>query len=338
MKKIIRFILITTSILLLLITLGFIGVHYYGNKLIEQAGRIESWEDSDGLILSDISYGPRSLNIYDLYLPNDSFMRDNVGPDTVGLMLYIHGGSWSSGDKEEGNWFCRRFTKAGYVTATMNYSLINYQESTVSIPTMLKEISYCISSIQSKASEHGIVIHKMGIAGYSAGAHLAMLYSNKMHENSPIPIAFNISLAGPTDLSIIFKVPSDTIDAVKLSLNNGNVHPQKSEIDALTFFCSGQNDLKIDNYTSTHIDSIIQHASPIYWINKDSKPTIFAYGEKDQLVKPLHYQQAIQLYDSLEIKYQLISYPNSGHLLAKDPDCSTRLSQNIKEFANNYLK
>ena len=69
------------------------------------------WNDSVGTIHADLAYGDGELNKYDLYLPADS-TRENYG-----LVVYLHAGGFTAGDKsgdaEMLKWLCSK----GYVAA-----------------------------------------------------------------------------------------------------------------------------------------------------------------------------------------------------------------------------
>ena len=75
------------------------------------------WSDEVGTLKSDIPYGDGEANKFDLYLPKDNTR------DTYGLIVYLHAGGFTSGDKvgdrEMLAWLCSK----GYVAAGINYTL-----------------------------------------------------------------------------------------------------------------------------------------------------------------------------------------------------------------------
>ena len=79
-------------------------------------------------------------------------------------------------------------------------------------------------------------------------------------------------------------------------------------------------------------------ASPISYINDSTAlPAIFAYGEKDGIVKPGHYHALQDLYVSLGKPYDLIVYPNSGHPLMSDKDCTERYESTLADYCKKYF-
>ena len=88
---------ITTVVigLIILIVFGIICILFLFKHKQEQSGWNEDWEESDGIIVRDIAYGPEPMNRLDLYLPAEIEKQD-----TANLILFIHGGSWISGEKK----------------------------------------------------------------------------------------------------------------------------------------------------------------------------------------------------------------------------------------------
>jgi acetyl esterase/lipase len=263
--------------------------------------------------ISDVAYGSRPHNTYDLFLPDDE-----VKQDTLPLILYIHGGAWLGGEKDWHHGDCKEWRKKGYVTATMNYSLLN--EKDVSIPTMLEEIDSCIKHIVQYAAAKGIMINQMAICGTSAGGHLAMMYAYS-HTHA-LPLKFAAIKVGPADLRISFPYNKESTASDRLNY---------------AYSCTGKKfDAKI--LTEERLDSISQTASPVHYINENTAlPVIWAYGEKDWLVVPAHYKALKACYDSIKKPYSLIVYPNSDHSLWSDPDCQARYDSTMNAYCKKYF-
>lgn len=271
------------------------------------------WKDEYGQRFADVAYGCREHNTYDLFLPNDAEQKDSLG-----LILYVHGGSWMGGDKNEHHGDCYKWVQKGYATATMNYSLLN--EGGVSIPTMTEEIDSCILHMKRFAAQKGVHIQQMAICGTSAGGHLAMMYA--YGHSHQLPLRFAAIKVGPADLRILF--PYD-----------GNAKAE--DVEKFVFCCTGQR-WDASSMTPALLDSIMLQASPIAYINDSTAlPAIFAYGEKDDLVKPGHYHALQVQYDSLEKSYELIIFPNSGHFLMSDKDHSERYDSTMSAYCKKYF-
>ena len=143
--------------------------------------------------------GNSSTNNYDLYVPMNI---DKTKKNTV--LLFIHGGSWIMGVKEDVNEYVQEFARRGYVTATIKYTLLrrSMDDSSRSIFRNLDEIHACIASIKSVLGQLDFDTTKLDLAigGASSGAHLSMLYSYSRGDTSPIPIKFVVDAVGPVNI------------------------------------------------------------------------------------------------------------------------------------------
>jgi acetyl esterase/lipase len=134
------------------------------------------------------SYGADSLQRFDLFLP--AGRNDNTG-----IVIVIHGGGWVTGDKGWVNYYARRFSDFGYASASMNYRLAN---DSVHYRDMLNDIDSMIRCVSENSGRWNIGSSRVALFGYSAGAHLALLYSYSRDMGRQVGAV--ISLAGPTDL------------------------------------------------------------------------------------------------------------------------------------------
>lgn len=106
------------------------------------------WNDTVGCVYENLDYENPSDHKYDLYVP-----KNLDTPESKCLILYIHGGSFNSGSKEDGDAWCKYYTSKGYVTATVDYTLQSKKEKSeeellnASLELMNEEILICITKI-----------------------------------------------------------------------------------------------------------------------------------------------------------------------------------------------
>ena len=92
-----------------------------------------------------------------------------------------------------------------------------------------------------------------------------------------------------------------------------------------------------DKNTLGDVAAQLRDASPVTYITKDSPPTIVAHGLKDDVVV---YSQGTDVYNAFLAAggvCELITYPNSGHGLDKDPDSTERYDKLLKEYQLKYF-
>jgi acetyl esterase/lipase len=224
----------------------------------------------------NVSYGSDAQQKLDVYLPAN---RNNK----TRLLIIIHGGGWSAGDKSDFNNYITEFQNRlpGYAFANLNYRLVT--KDTNFFPTQENDIASAITFLRDKSAEYKISQNFVYL-GISAGAHLALLQAYK-HSDILQPRGI-VSFFGPADL-------------VRLYMNNENTVP-----DAIK---------NVMNATLEEDPNIFYESSPINYVGSNSAPTLMLHGDKDNVV-PV--EQAYLLRDKLQefnVTNKLVVYPGQGH-------------------------
>lgn len=113
-------------------------------------------------ILKDIKYTstPEKELLLDLYMPTNA-----IKP---ALMVWIHGGAWSGGSKENPP---TEFIEHGFALASINYRL----SGEAKFPAQIHDIKAAIRFLRANAQKYGFDADKIILWGSSAGGHLAAL-------------------------------------------------------------------------------------------------------------------------------------------------------------------
>lgn len=257
----------------------------------------------------DISYGDLNANKYDLFIP---------ARKPQGAILFIHGGAWVTGDKQDMHAACNNYAAKGFLTASMNYSLGSL-EHPVACNQMLDEITACLQHLKAEAARHGIKLKRIAISGYSAGGHLTMLYAYTKAAVSPLKIAFVVPMVGPT------------------TFEPGTWRGLELKLFPLFVMLAGCGNLMADDFQPENLQKIIKSLSPAQNVNKKTVPTICAFGQKDDLVQYIQAEKLVEQLRKYNVPHVLISFPNSGHGLDKDPDCTLKLEETVQEYADKYF-
>ena len=117
------------------------------------------WNESLGTIYKDLPYENDNGHQYDLYVPTGLHPSEDQY-----LILFIHGGSFNSGAKEDGDAWCKFFASKGYITATVDYTLQTHGQD-ASIYRMNHEIEAAVRAIKQKAEDLGYRIAGMAPCG-----------------------------------------------------------------------------------------------------------------------------------------------------------------------------
>lgn len=117
--------------------------------------------------LANVRYGPHERNVLD-------FWRAESDPPAP-LAFVIHGGGWTSGDKDRVNRFVNveQLLAAGISVVAINYRLIQRkpeEDTTPPVKAPLEDAARALQFVRSKAAEWHLDATRIGAAGGSAGA------------------------------------------------------------------------------------------------------------------------------------------------------------------------
>src|SRR5688572_4532252 len=85
-------------------------------------GEDSAFDSREELVLKDIAYGSDPLHTMDLHLPAMRTTKTKV-------VVFIHGGGWREGSKEQFEPFIGQFVAAGLATVSINYRHANVDEN-----------------------------------------------------------------------------------------------------------------------------------------------------------------------------------------------------------------
>jgi acetyl esterase/lipase len=115
---------------------------------------------------SILAYGPAPLQTL-------AFTPASKGGAPAPLVIFVHGGAWTEGSKENatGRFKAPHYTGEGYAFATLDYRLV----PSVRVEDQAADVARAVAKLVHDAAKLGIDPGKMILMGHSAGAHLAAL-------------------------------------------------------------------------------------------------------------------------------------------------------------------
>lgn len=205
----------------------------------------------------------------DLFVPKEAKTPPPV-------LLFIHGGGWSKGKKEDYLYYNIKFTELGYATASMQYRLSPESH----FPAAIQDVHCAIAWLAEHGSKHGFDGDRIALVGGSAGGHLSLLagYSQdealecpgKIAEEEPIKAIVN--LYGVVDCTT----------------------PKAQSAHQVNDFIGKPYEEAKETYAM---------ASPIHHLDKTDPPTLTLHGTIDSLVP-------ISQADNLHAKLEELGIPN----------------------------
>ncbi|MBX0291612.1 alpha/beta hydrolase [Hymenobacter sp. HSC-4F20] len=113
---------------------------------------------------TDSAYSPERHRL-DVYAPKAA------GPGLRPVVVFIHGGSWNSGNKNFYSFIGRRLAKQGVVAVVINYRLAPQ----VRVPQMADDCARAVHWTAAHIRQYGGDPQRLFVMGHSAGAGLAAL-------------------------------------------------------------------------------------------------------------------------------------------------------------------
>ena len=209
-----------------------------------------------------------TVNYSDVYNDNehemDIYSAINDTATNRPVILYLHGGSYTGGDKSLVDCidFCESMAKRGYVTASINYRLANIisflTSNETQYETVLKSVADAKAAIRyfrksyDNGNPYGIDPNTIFIGGYSAGAVTA------------IHLAY---------IDLISDLPTSPVNVQAIVNNVGGSNGLEGDAGNL-------------GYTSS-VSGIISFAggiNDINWIDQNDEPLVSIQGDLDLTV------------------------------------------------------
>lgn len=297
------------------------------------------WNSSVGTEIKNLSYDTGNFHEYDLYLP-----IDKSSSKSRHLILFVHGGAWMSGSKEDGTDYCKFFASKGYVAATINYSMttgymmpnLNLidKDHSVSIPKIHEELKKAVVKIKEETSARGYDLIDMATFGFSAGACQTLLYSFK-EKAGPLPVKFALDMSGPVTFDPSYWTVSSGVfwaEENVLGLDGSD----KSKANFISLF-TGQ-DVTVEMIKNGEAEELWKNISPITYVDSSVVPVLIAFGDYDKLVIPKHSKTLISKLKENGCVFQFFELENSGHSLSCDAYKLSQFRDAAIEYCEKYFE
>lgn len=275
------------------------------------------WNDSVGKAYVDLDCGEGEANRFDLYIPADNTK------ETYGLVVYIHAGGFTSGDKSDDKEMLQWLCSLGYVSAGINYTLFSDDHPDANVYTQSMEIKRSIPFVIEEAERLGYRIDRMAMAGGSAGGCLALLYAYRDAADSPVPVRMVFEAVGPSSF-----YPEDW---------KGYGFDQNKDAAAALFSVMTGQEISPEMFGTAEYDALVKDSSALLWVNENTVPTVMAYGAYDT-IQP--YEGSMRLDAALtryNIPHEFIVFEHSGHGLQNDNKQSVIYSEKVVEYLRRYM-
>jgi acetyl esterase/lipase len=252
-------------------------------------------------------------------------IHKNAGTSAHPGIIYIHGGGWRAGNKNDVKELLPLLAENGFVVASIEYRL----SGEAPFPAQIEDCKCAVRWMRAHADEYGIDPNRIGVVGLSAGGHLASLLGTTPNvadfegsggwqkESSRVEAVVDVS--GPEDLLLATKEIVDSGETGPLELAD-----PESSASALSHLLGGPLEERF---------ALAQKASPIDYVSASSPPFLIIHGNCDTLV-PL--EQSRKFYEALKlvgVPADLVIVEGMHHMMPGD-----ELDSRIIEFLDERLK
>ncbi|MES2418083.1 MAG: alpha/beta hydrolase [Bacteroidota bacterium] len=265
----------------ILMILAFLGQIFSGSAQI----RVEK----------NINYSVNTLNVY----------HKKRGPQNQDVIVFIHGGSWSSGKKETYWWLGRNLAKNNIVAVIINYPLApnaTYKEMALASASAVKWV-------QDSIATYGGNPNRIFLMGHSAGGHLCELINADPQyfaaQGIPNPIR-----------GIILN------DAFGLDMNE--------------YLTKAEKDARYTDFLRTFsaVPETWQSGSPLFYVNNIKNPHLIFYGTNTYEAIKIQSERLNKLLISQHVPVKLVLVEGKKHvgMMSQMAFGRNRLYKSIIEF------
>jgi acetyl esterase/lipase len=211
----------------------------------------------------------------DVYVPK--------APGPLPAVLLVHGGAWHGGNPSHTELIAEKLARRGFVVVNATYRLA----PAARFPAPVQDLQQALHWMRRHAAELRLDPARIGVWGYSAGAHLVSLVGllapgDALHDPQ-LQVRAIVAGGVPADLR---KFRGGTLVPAFLG--------EKWSADS----------------------KIYRESSPVTYVRPDSPPVFLYHGGADRLVRP---DQAIDFKAALDaagVRSELYLMPGLGHVMA----------------------
>ena len=254
----------------------------------------------------------RSLAL-DIYMPH--YIKAGT---KVPVLMYVHGGAWVWGNKTAirytfRQYIMRQLLNSGIAIASIDYRLVD--STSVHLAQQISDCKDAVRWMRLHGSEYGIDSDNIGIAGASAGGHLALMtgFTNDSEfvgdavlSGVSAKVNYIVDYFGPTDMNATYHC---NLNALFLSILRHKMPDLYKTRNDQLYRLSGYD---VEKQKKQVVEEC-KKCSPISYISAKCPPVIILHGTGDRLV---NFNQSVDLQKRLKkagVECELIRYPGLEH-------------------------
>jgi len=243
-------------------------------------------------------------------------LPDNINTKPRPVLVYIHGGGLTKGDKNQFNKQITKMAKKGVVAASVMYRFAPQYR----FPSAIADVKTAIRFLKAHAKEYNIDPDRIIVMGVSAGAYLAAMVgvtgnANGFSDNGLYP-HINSSVR-----AVIAQSPA-AADYTQAKYHNFSIVKRFANVN--------------------HVDkkSALVELSPITYLDKNDPPFFISHGSADELVPVEMSREFVAELKSISHEFEYIEVEGGKHSLkaSKPKKASEVFSASMKFFKKHAFE
>jgi len=217
------------------------------------------------------------------------YAKDN-DDQPMPVVVYMHGGGWQSGSKDDATPLLIPLARGGYLAVAINYRL----SDVAPYPAAVHDCKAAIRFLRANTADLGIDPDRVGVFGHSAGGQLAAylavtgndadLQGDVGTTEGDAAVQCAVTISGPTDFEKLHSRHPELVGAYLAG-----------PADSLS-------ERMLEASTLTHVDS-------------EDPPLLIVHGDADKVVPIEHAKWLRDAYEQAGAPVKLVEVQDAGHMI-----------------------
>jgi len=237
-----------------------------------------------------------------------------AGKGPLPAVVFLHGGGWRAGTRQQMNHFIEGMARLGYVGVTPDYRLVPGAR----FPAQVEDCKAAIRWLRAHAAEYGVRADRIGVVGFSAGGHLAAMLGLAGTQDGLEGAGGNAEQSSRVQAVVSFFGPTDF---------STRDWPADFEREVIVPFLGGSWADRPDAY---------RKASPISYVSARAPPFLFLHGIDDKLVPVDQARRLADRLNRLGVSARVVAFEGEGHGFSDATN--QKAMQQMLDFLGAHLK
>jgi len=275
--------------------------------------------EAAGPVERDVPYlAPGRTEKLDLYLP-----RPPAAGRLSPAVVWIHGGGWTGGTKAEHRAaeICGTLAAAGYVAVSIDYKLGNG-----AWPTCLLDCKNAVRFLRAHAAEYHVDAACIGVAGGSAGGHLALMVGFTAGKKAWEPEAPYPGVSSAVRCVIDMYGPADLLTRQQVGPKGEPTATRKLMGSSLRVFGAASDDA-----------AVLREASPVTQAAAGCPPVLILHGHADPTVDYAQSEELVRVLQERGVAHEVLFLDGIGHTFDWETWNKQPLPRDLRPVALAFL-